>query len=119
MFYFATMTLPNKLSMAPPYPVEQTLQHLGANLRIARLRRNLTIKDIAEKIGTGTRAVRDAEKGKASTAVAVYVALLWALGLIDQMDELADPAKDEEGQLLAIAHERNRARQPKKTDNDF
>ena len=63
------MTARNKLLAAPPYPVEQTLKRLGANLRTARLRRHLTIEDLAEKIGTGVRAVADAEHGKASASV--------------------------------------------------
>ena len=41
--------------------VEQALKTLGANIRTARLRRNLTIGEMAEKIGTGERAVADAE----------------------------------------------------------
>jgi DNA-binding XRE family transcriptional regulator len=57
------MAARNKLLAAPPYAVEQALKRLGANLRTARLRRNLTINDMAEKIGTGERAVVDAEKG--------------------------------------------------------
>ena len=44
-------------------------------LRTARLRRNLTIQDVADKIGTGPRAVADTEKGKSSTGIVVYVAL--------------------------------------------
>ena len=59
------MTARNKLLAAPPYPVEQMLKRLGADLRTARVRRNLTIEDMARKIGTGDRAVADAEKGKA------------------------------------------------------
>lgn len=102
----------NKLLAAPPYPVEQTLKRLGANLRIARIRRNLTIEDMAEKIGTGVRAVSDAEHGKASTGIAVYTALLWALDLLDQMDDVAAPEKDEQGQALALSRERARARRP-------
>ena len=73
------MTARNKLLSAPPYPVEQTLKALGANLRTARLRRNLTIADMAGKIGTGVRAVADAERGKPSTGIAVYTAMLWAI----------------------------------------
>lgn len=113
------MSFTNKLLLAPPYLVEQTLKHLGANLRIARLRRNLTIEEVAEKIGTGVRAVRDAEKGKPSTATVIYLALLWAFDLIHQIDELADPTKDEKGQILALARERGRARHKKEADNDF
>jgi len=113
------MTARNKLLAAPPYPVEQTLKRLGANLRTARLRRNLTIEDMAEKIGTGERAVADAEKGKPSTGIAVYAAMLWALDLLNQMDAVAAPEKDEEGQALALSRERARARPRTGLDNDF
>ncbi|MCU7936191.1 MAG: helix-turn-helix domain-containing protein [Candidatus Thiodiazotropha sp. (ex Dulcina madagascariensis)] len=63
----------------------QALKRLGANLRTARLRRNLTIKEIADKIGTGPRAVMDAEKGRPSTGIVVYTALLWAYDLTPSM----------------------------------
>jgi transcriptional regulator with XRE-family HTH domain len=113
------MAKKNQLLAAPPYPVEQMLKQLGTNLRIARLRRNLTIANIAERIGTGPRAVADAEKGKPSTGIAIYAALLWALDLLDHMAEVADPSKDEEGQRLALSREPSHARPPRKEDNDF
>jgi transcriptional regulator with XRE-family HTH domain len=113
------MTARNKLLTAPPYAVEQTLKRLGANLRTARLRRNLTIGDMAEKIGTGDRAVADAEKGKPSTGIVVYAAMLWALDLIDQIADVAAPEQDEEGQILAMSRERARARPKGGLDNDF
>ncbi len=113
------MTARNKLLSAPPYAVEQSLRRLGADLRTARLRRNLTIADLAEKIGTGERAVADAEKGKPSTGVAVYAALLWALDLLDQLAEVAAPERDDEGQTLALARERSRARPRAVLGNDF
>jgi transcriptional regulator with XRE-family HTH domain len=114
-----TMTARNKLLTAPPYPVEQTLKRLGANLRTARLRRNLTIADMAEKIGTGERAVADAERGKPSTGVAVYAAMLWALDLLHQVADVAAPERDEEGQTLALTRERGRARPKAELNNDF
>jgi transcriptional regulator with XRE-family HTH domain len=113
------VTAINKLQTAPPYPVEQAIKLLGGNIRTARLRRNLTIADLAEKIGTGTRPVADAEKGKPSTGIAVYVASLWALGLLDSLANVAAPEQDEEGQTLALARERDRARPTSELDNDF
>lgn len=113
------MSARNKLLDTPPYPVELTLKQLGANLRTARLRRNLTIRELAEKIGTGNRAVMDAEKGKPATSVAVYTALLWALGLIDQLSDVASPERDEEGKLFALAGDRERARPDTGLSNDF
>lgn len=113
------MSARNPLLSAPPYPVQQTLDALGKNLRTARLRRNLTIGEMAEKIGTGERAVADAEKGKPSTGIAVYAALLWALDLLDQLDLVATPERDQEGQTLALARERGRARPRTELSNDF
>lgn len=109
----------NPLTAAPPYPVETALRTLGANLRTARLRRRLTTQEMATKIGVGRDTVAEAERGKPSTAVAVYVALLWALGLVDQMADLADPAADREGLALAMGREPRRARPKETLDNDF
>ena len=113
------MTAKNTLIQAPPYPVEQAIKRLGANLRTARLRRNLTIEEVGEKIGTGPRAVTVAEKGKVSTGIAVYTALLWAYDLLEPMSELADPAFDEEGLSLSLSKDRARARAKEGLDNDF
>ena len=70
------MTARNQLLTTPPYSVEKALKGLGNNLRMARVRRKLTIEEVAAKIGTGRRAVMDAENGKASTGVGIYAALL-------------------------------------------
>jgi transcriptional regulator with XRE-family HTH domain len=111
------MTAKNTLIQAPPYAVEKAIKRLGTNLRTARLRRNLTIEDVAQKIGTGPRAVLDAEKGKISTSIAVYTALLWAYDLLSPMEELADPALDEEGLNLSLLKQRARAKEG--LDNEF
>jgi len=113
------MTARNPLLTSPPYAVEQALERLGANLKTARLGRNLTIADVAEKIGTGPRAVQDAEKGKPSTGIAVYAALLWAFDLLEHLDAVADPARDEAGQMLALSRERKRSRRTGGMDDDF
>ena len=113
------MSARNPLLAAPPYQVEQALNALGANLRTARLRRNLSIEEIAEKIGVGRHVVADAEKGKPSTGIVIYAGLLWALGLTEQLARVADPDADEEGRLLARQRERVHARSPRAIDNDF
>jgi len=109
----------NPLLAAPPYQVDQALKTFGANLRTARLRRNMSIEDVAAKIGVGRHVVADAEKGKPSTGIAIYAGLLWAFGLTEQLAHVADPDEDEEGRLLAKGRERLHARTPKVLDNDF
>lgn len=107
------MSRKNLLIQAPPYEVESAIKRIGADLRTARIRRKLTIHELAEKIGTGTRAVADAEKGKLSTGIGIYVAMLWALDLIDQLKFIASPTQDKEGQILALSRESKRARRKK------
>ena len=138
------MSTRNALTTTPPYPVEQTIRQIGANLRTARLRRNLSIEQVAEIIGAGPRAIRAAEQGRVSTGVGVYIALmhrihahkprltpwigsaalpalLWAYDLLDPALELADPGKDETGLSYLAEKERQRARARNRTmlDNDF
>jgi transcriptional regulator with XRE-family HTH domain len=113
------MAASNKLQKAPPYPISQALKRLGENLRTARIRRNITIQDAASRIGTGPRAVMDAEKGKASTAIVVYAGLLWLYDLLQPVEVLADPLKDKEGLSLQSPRERTRARKGRSLDNDF
>lgn len=113
------MARKNVLTTSPPYAVEQALKRLGANLRTARLRRNLTIDEIAEKIGTGRHSIIAAENGKPSTSAAVYTALLWTFDLLGPMEQLADPSTDDEGLALSMRRERARAEKPEELDSDF
>ncbi len=113
------MVARNKLQAAPPFPVEQAVKRLGENLRTARIRRNLTIEDAATRIGTGPRAIMDAEKGKASTGIVVYAALLWLYDLLSPLEDIADPSRDKEGLALEAAKGRSRVRKSAGLDNDF
>ena len=109
----------NALLTAIPFPVEQSLRRLGASLKTARLRRNLSLESVAEKIGTNRRVIADAENGKPTTGIAIYAALLWAYGLLSQLDDVATPERDREGQALSNRRERTRARTGGGLDDDF
>jgi len=111
----------NTISTAPPFAIEQSLKKLGDRLRFARLRRNLTLEAAAAKIGTGIRAVRDAESGRASASIGTYWALLWAYDLLGPAENLASPSNDVEGSALETKRARagRGARSTKALDNDF
>ena len=110
----------NMLTSAPPFAVERAVRTLGANLKTARLRRNLSAAEMASRLGVDRHVIADAEKGKLTTGVSVYIGMLWALGLLEQLDPVADPALDSEGLTLARAGERQRARKGMGgMDNDF
>lgn len=113
------MSKRNAVSTALPFEVEQTLKALGANLRTARLARNLSIEAAAAKIGVGYRAVATAEAGKATTAIGVYLSLLWAYDLLGQAREVADPTRDALVQRAARARQRAYPTNKGALDNDF
>jgi transcriptional regulator with XRE-family HTH domain len=109
----------NQLLVSQPYPVERALKAVGSNLRTARIRRGLTRTEVAQKIGAGVRAVMGAERGKPSTGVAVYAALLWLYDLLPAFEDLANPLKDAHGLALARRKQPLRARKARGLDNDF
>lgn len=113
------MSKTGKITESPPAAVEEALKRLGRNIRTARLRRKLRIEDVAERIGASRFTVSDLEKGKPGTSAASYFGALWALGLIDQAADLADPDRDEEGKILESARHPTQAPHRRTLDNDF
>lgn len=107
------------LGDSTPYQVETALKKLGANLKIARVRRGLTIEEVAQKIGMSRYTVADAEKGKPQTGAGVYAALLWVYGFVDQLGALLAPDKDEEGLTLELHRLPARARHRRGLSNEF
>lgn len=109
----------NQLSSAPPNAVVTALENLGANLRTARLRRNLGLAELASKIGVDRHVIAGAESGKLGTSAGVYIAMLWAMNLLQTLNGVADPQADEEGLALAGLEERERARAAGGPSNAF
>ncbi len=110
----------NKISKAPPAAVEKVLIQLGNNIRTARLRRGWKQEDLARRVGVSRYVVADIEKGKPSTAIASYLGALWALGLLDDTNHVADPDNDTEGKALESARApKTAAKRKQALDNDF
>jgi transcriptional regulator with XRE-family HTH domain len=113
------MTRISKIAESPPAAVENALSQLGRNIRTARLRRKLSMAELAERIGISRYVLADIEKGKPTTAIAGYIGALWTLGLLKDMREVADPDRDEEGKILERARSPKTAPKRRKIDDDF
>ena len=91
----------------------------GAQYRTARLRRRWRLEDVAERMGVSRFTVADVERGKPGTSIAAYLGSLWVLGLLDQLEAVADPDRDGEGKALEAARQPGQAPRRRRFDDDF
>ncbi len=93
-----------KTSLMPPIAVKRTLRKLGGDLRDARRRRRIPVALMAERVGVTRTTLAKAEKGDSSVSIGVYASMLFVLGLLENLSEVADPRHDDIG--LALEEER-------------
>jgi transcriptional regulator with XRE-family HTH domain len=91
---------------------QRMLDDFGDRLKLARLRRNLTVELVAERAGISRATLWAAEKGSPSVALGIYAQILFALGLEKEFLMLA--ADDELGRKLQDAKLPVRTRAPRK-----
>ncbi len=94
-------TMGNKL----PRKLEQKMQTVGEQIKLARLRRNLSVVQVAERATCSPLTVSRIEKGTPTVAIGIYLRVLYALQLDDDILLLAK--NDEMGralQDLALKH---------------
>ena len=102
-----------------PAAVVEALRRLGTNITTARLRRRMTLEDLAAKAGISRETASRVEAGRITTSIGAYAAALWVLGLHEALADLGDPNSDVEGATLAAARLGQRARPEKILSDDF
>lgn len=89
------------------------LTQLGEQVRLARLRRKLTVELVAERAGISRATLWAVEKGTPSVAIGTYAAVLHALNGLDK--DLLLVAKDDElGRKLQDLDLQTKKRAPKR-----
>lgn len=63
----------------------RALQALGATLRLARLRRNMTATRMAERAGISRKTLYQMELGHPGVAMGNYAQVLFVLELVDEL----------------------------------
>lgn len=87
-------------SRTPPIAAKRALRKLGEDLRLARRRRRIPTELMAERVGTTRATLARAEKGDSSVSVGVYASMLFVLGLIDRLGDVASVQFDDVGVAL-------------------
>ena len=73
---------------------QHKLTQMGEQIKLARLRRKLTVELVAERAGISRTTLWNVEKGSSSVAIGAYAAVLHALNGMDE--DLLLIAKDDE-----------------------
>lgn len=100
-----------------PIPVVRALHKIGQDISAARKRRRITMAMLAERAGCTRVTLSNVEKGSPNVSMGHYATILFTLGMLDVLAEIAH--SDEIGQMLEIANLPKRVRSRKtKTNND-
>lgn len=102
----------NTMGTKLPRKLEQKMQILGEQIKLARLRRNLSVAQIAERATCSPLTVSRIEKGSPTVSIGIYLRVLYALQLED--DILLIAKDDELGRRLQDLSLINRRRASKK-----
>ena len=93
--------------------MQEMLNQMGDQIRLARLRRHLSAELVSERAGISRVTLSNIEKGSPSVAIGSYAAVLHALNGMDK--DLLLVAKDDElGRKLQDLELPTRRRAPKK-----
>ncbi|MCM2439415.1 helix-turn-helix transcriptional regulator [Agrobacterium vitis] len=86
------------------------LERLGHDVRGARLRRGITVADLAVRAGTSPSTVARLEKGDPGVGIGTLADILVVLGLVDRLADLIDIRKDDLGLALTAERQPRRGR---------
>ncbi|MDD2513169.1 MAG: helix-turn-helix transcriptional regulator [Proteiniphilum sp.] len=102
----------NTMGTKLPRKLQVNLQITGEQIRLARLRRDLSISQVAERATVSDLSVSRVEKGLPTVSMGIYLRVLYALQLDEDVLLLAK--NDEMGRALQDLRLKPRQRASKK-----
>ena len=104
----------SRSSVALPIPVRHALRKLGHDLRDARRRRRIPVAIAAQRASISRTTLVKIEKGDPGVALGIYATVLFVMGMVERLADLADPKHDAVGLQLEEEHLPQRIRGARK-----
>ena len=111
----------SRSSVTLPIPVRHALHKLGHDLRDARRRRRIPVAIADERASISRTTLVKIEKGDPGVALGIYATVLFVMGMVERLADLADPTHDAVGLQLEEEHLPQRirgARKEKRTSGE-
>ena len=83
-----------------PIPVRRALRKLGHDVRDARRRRRIPVALMAERASISRTTLSRVEKGDPGVSLGTWATVLFSLGMVDRLADVADPRHDAVGREL-------------------
>ena len=104
----------SRTSVVLPIPVRRALRKLGHDIRDARRRRRIPVTIAAERASISRTTLVKIEKGDPGVALGIYATVLFVMGMVERLADLADPKDDAVGLQLEEEHLPQRIRGARK-----
>jgi transcriptional regulator with XRE-family HTH domain len=93
-----------RLTPPLPLPVQRALRKLGSDIRDARRRRRIAMAVLAERALISRSTLTKVERGDPAVSLGIYATVLFVLGMVERLGEVADVRADDLG--LSLEEER-------------
>jgi DNA-binding XRE family transcriptional regulator len=90
----------SRSSVVLPLPVRRALHKLGQDIRDARRRRRIPVSIAAQRASVSKNTLLNIEKGDPAVAIGLYATVLFVLGMVGRLADIADLKEDAIGRQL-------------------
>ena len=90
----------SRSSIVLPMPVKRALRKLGKDIKDARRRRRIPVSIAAERASVSKNTLLNIEKGDPGVAIGLYATVLFVMGMVERLADIADVKDDAVGLQL-------------------
>ena len=109
----------NKAAMSLSRELQMDFLKLGKRLKAARVRRRMSLADLAARTNSSVNTLRSLEQGRPTISLAVLARVLDVMRMPKRLSSLADPGEDRIGQAEELRRQPRRVHSPKSLEEEF